>query len=63
MTVVKATKVAPVGMTCELGWKGRSGLFDTNQGRVVDFQAEARAAAEAKKANTKSSNLFGRKAS
>jgi replicative DNA helicase len=62
-TVVKATKVAPVGLTCELAWKGRSGLFDTNHGRVVDFQAEARAAAEAKKANTKSSNLFGRKAS
>lgn len=56
-TVVKATKVAPVGMTCELEWKGRSGLFDTNRGRVVDFQAEARAAAEAKKA-AKKENLF-----
>lgn len=57
-TVVKATKVAPVGLTCELGWKGRSGLFDTNQGRVVDFQAEARAAAEAKRAEKKTNNLF-----
>ena len=47
MTVVKATKVAPVGLTCELGWKDRSGLFDVNLGRVVDFQAEARAAKEA----------------
>jgi replicative DNA helicase len=56
-TVVKATKVAPVEMTCELQWKGRSGMFDTNQGRVVDFQAEARAAAEAKKA-AKKENLF-----
>lgn len=57
-TTVKATKVAPVGLTCELGWKGRSGLFDTNQGRVVDFQAEARAAAEAKRAEKKGANLF-----
>lgn len=47
LTVVKATKVAPVGLTCELGWKERSGLFDTSMGRVVDFQAEARAAKEA----------------
>lgn len=47
MTVVKATKVAPVGLTCELGWKDRSGLFDTQLGRVVDFAAEARAAKEA----------------
>lgn len=57
-TAVKATKVAPVGLTCELTWKGRSGLFDTNHGRVVDFQAEARAAAEAKRAEKKSTNLF-----
>lgn len=57
-TVVKATKVAPVGMTCELEWKGRSGLFDTSKGKVVDFQAEARAAAEAKRAEKKSATLF-----
>lgn len=47
MTVVKATKVAPVGATCEFGWKERSGMFDLSLGRVVDFQAEARAAKEA----------------
>lgn len=57
-SVVKATKVAKVGTTCELNWKGRSGLFDTNHGRVVDFQAEARAAADAKRAEKKSNNLF-----
>lgn len=57
VTVTKATKVAPVGLTCELAWKERSGLFDTKHGRVVDFQAEARAAAEAKRAEKKG-NLF-----
>jgi replicative DNA helicase len=46
-TVVKATKVAPVGMTCQLSWKDRSGMFDTSLGRVVDFEREAREAKEA----------------
>lgn len=59
VTVVKATKVAPVGMTCELAWEGRTGMFDTESGRVVDFQAEAQAAKEAaKKAKTSGVGKF-----
>lgn len=61
-TVVKATKVAPVGMTCEFAWKDRSGMFDTTQGRVVDFAAEARAAKEAKAMERKAVGLFGGRA-
>lgn len=61
MTVVKATKVAPVGLTCELGWKERSGMFDTSQGRVVDFAAEARQAKEAAAAE-KQNRMGGGKA-
>lgn len=49
-TVVKATKVAPVGLTCNLEWSGRSGMFDPKLGRVVDFKAEAEAVQEAAKA-------------
>lgn len=61
-TVVKATKVAPVGLTCQLEWAGRSGMFDTELGRVVDFEAERRAAQEAAKearASGKRKVLFG----
>lgn len=59
MTVVKATKVARVGTTCDLVWKERSGMFDTTQGRVVDFAAEARAAKEQQKSARNAVKLFG----
>lgn len=61
-TVVKATKVAPVGLTCHLEWAGRSGMFDVRHGQVVDFEAERRAALEAAKEAkeaAKRKSLFG----
>lgn len=59
-TVGKATKVAPVGLHCELEWDGRSGMFDTNRGRVVDFAAEAVAAREAAKAEKEAQRQQGK---
>jgi replicative DNA helicase len=44
LTVVKANKVAPEGLTAELEWSGRSGMFKADSGRVVDLQAESAAA-------------------
>lgn len=40
LTVVKANKVAPEGLTGCLEWAGRSGMFEPRCGYVVDFQAE-----------------------
>jgi len=62
LTVVKATKVAPVGLTCQLEWAGRSGMFDPKLGRAVDFKAEAEAAraqADAQRQASKNPRLFG----
>ena len=62
LTVLKATKVAPPGLTCEVVWAGRSGMFDVKEGRVVDFAAEARAAQAAKedaRKDKKRNSLFG----
>lgn len=57
LSVVKATKVAPVGLTCGLEWAGRSGMFDPKLGGVVDFEAERRAAQDAAKAEKDSRRM------
>lgn len=49
LTVVKANKVAPEGLTGCLEWAGRSGMFEPRGGYIVDFQAERQAAREQSK--------------
>lgn len=59
LTVVKANKVAPEGLTGCLEWAGRSGMFEPRGGYVVDFQGEKRAALEQQQVARASRKVFG----
>lgn len=59
LTVVKANKVAPEGLTGCLEWAGRSGMFEPRGGYVVDFNAERQQEKDAQQAAKASKRLFG----
>lgn len=61
LTVVKANKVAPEGLTGCLQWAGRSGMFDPKGGYVVDFAAERQRVKDAAEADKAARKLFGKK--
>jgi replicative DNA helicase len=59
LTVVKANKVAPEGLTGCLEWAGRSGMFEPRGGYVVDFNAERQRERDVEKAAKASKRLMG----
>jgi replicative DNA helicase len=59
LTVVKANKVAPEGLTGCLQWAGRSGMFEPRGGYVVDFAAERQKTKDTEHAARASRKLFG----